>query len=419
MAFTDEELGITPVGGITANPISGGPISAEDAALGITSIGTFTSAQDASFGISQEGGVIESFGGELGRGLVRGFFNVGGGLVGTTEWLIPGKQESLIEAKRKIDTAKADYSQEYGNWAGWAGRILGEAFPYMGAALVGGYAGAAVGGVVAVGGAKAGALAGAASIGFSIEGQNAYDDAIITGATEDEANTERLIIGTINAAIEAVQITRIMRFHKTGAGSLRSFIRNVRNRAWDLVNGDVKQFGGQVLKHALEEGLEEAIQEGVSIGIPAALRGQVPRKPNGMVDWSQILNRIGASAGAGALAGGVLGGAGAVVGAAPEIGRPSNKEIDKAITVVNGYNIPSKEKELLKAQFEEHRAELGADEVGVEAEAEAKAKAETIPRTPEGDVPALNRDWDTHLVQSIQKSTRTFICFVKWIGFNL
>lgn len=366
MALTDEELGIIPSGGITANPISGGLISPEDAALGITSVGAFTSAQDASFGITDQGGVIESFGGELGRGLVRGFFNVGGGLVGTTEWLIPGKQESLIEAKRKIESAKADYSQEYGNWAGWAGRILGEAFPYMGAALVGGYAGAAIGGAVAAGGAKIGALAGAASVGFAVEGQNAYDEAITTGASEDEANTERLIVGTINAAIEAAQISSIMRFHKTGAGSLRSFIRNVRNRTWDLVGGDAKQFGGQVLKHALEEGLEEALQEGVSIGVPAALRGQVPRKPNGMVDWSQILNRVGSSAAAGALAGGVLGAGGALVGASPEIGRPSNKEIDKAIAAVDAYNIPTKEKELWKAQLEEHRIDLRSGETVVE-----------------------------------------------------
>jgi hypothetical protein len=418
---TDEELGITPVGGLTQTPISGGFISAEDAALGITPSSTFTSAQDASLGISQEGGVIESFGGELGRGLVRGFFNVGGGLVGTAEYLIPGKQESLIEAKRNIESAKADYSQEYGNWAGWAGRILGEAFPYMGAALVGGYAGAAVGGAAAgVGtagltgpaaaaagagiakGAFAGGLAGAASIGFAVEGQNAYDEAIATGASEDEANAERLIVGTINAAIEAAQISSIMKFHRTGAGSLRSFIRNVRGRAWDLVGGDAKQFGGQVLKHAIEEGLEEAFQEGVSIGVPAALRGQVPRKANGMVDWSQILNRVGSSAAAGALAGGVLGAGGALVGAAPEIGRPSNKEIDKAIAAVEGYNIPAKEKELWKAQLEEHRIDLRFGE-----EAEAGAVVEE-PRTPEGEIPALNRQWDTHLIQSVKNIDTSF-----------
>ena len=158
---TDEELGITPVGGRTTTPISGGFISPEDAALGITSAGSFNAAHDAALGVDQGEG-ITAFGGELGRGLVRGFFNVGGGLVGTAEWLIPGKQESLIEAKRNIESAKADYSQEYGNWSGWAGRIIGEVFPYMGAALVGGYAGAAAGG----------AAAGAGTAGTSSEGRH-------------------------------------------------------------------------------------------------------------------------------------------------------------------------------------------------------------------------------------------------------
>jgi hypothetical protein len=421
MALTDEELGITPIGsGLTANPISGGPISAEDAALGITPAGTFASAQDA---LKYDGG-LTAFGGEFGRGLVRGFFNVGGGLVGTAEWLIPGKQESLIEAKRKVESAKADFSQEYGDWAGWAGRVMGEALPYMGAALVGGYAGAGVGAGVAGAGtggltgaaaaatgaatakvAGAGALLGAASVGFAVEGQNAYDEAIATGATENEANAERLIVGTINAAIEAAQISSVMKFHKTGAGSLRSFIRNVRNRAWDLVEGDAKQFSGQVLKHALEEGLEEAAQEGVSIAIPAAMRGQVPRKPNGMVDWSQILNRIGASAAGGALAGGVLGAGGALVGASPEIGRPSNKEIDKAIAAVDGYNIPVKEKELWKAQLEEFRSDL---RWGEEAPGPLGETVVESSKTPEGEVPALNRKWDTHLIQSIQNIDTSF-----------
>lgn len=417
MPLTDEELGITPIG-LPANPISGGFISDEDAALGITPLGSINDAHDAALGITPPGGAVTAFGSELGRGLVRGFFNVGGGLVGTAEWLIPGKQESLIEAKRKVESAKFDYSQEYGNWAGWAGRIIGEAFPYMGAAMVGGYAGAGIGGAVGGAGgvgavgqaaigagvgaakmAKVGAIIGAGSVAFAVEGQNAFDDAIATGASENEANAERLIIGTINAAIEAAQITRIMQFHKTGAGSLRSFIRNVRGRAWDLVKGDAKQFGGQVLNHALTEALEEAAQEGVSIAIPAALRGQVPRKPNGMVDWNQIINRVGFSAAAGGLVGGTLGGGGALVGASTEIGRPSNREIDKAIAAVDGYNIPKKQKELFKAQLEEGRVEMRFGEEGVE---EPKA-AEAIPRTPEGEIPAFNRQYDQDLVRFAQE----------------
>jgi len=297
-----------------------------------------------------ERGGIESFTDEFGKGIVRGFLNVGSGLVGTTEFLIPGKQESLLKAKKRIQEQATEFAPEIGNWEAWAGRVLGEALPYMGTAMVAGYAGAGIAGGVAGAGtagltgqaaalgagvsAKAtgvGLILGAASIGFAVEGQNAYDDAIKGGASENEANAERLIIGTINAAIEAAQITKLVKFHKTGKGTLKSFIRNVRNGAWDLVGGDAKKFTGDVLRHALEEGLEEAAQEGVSISIPGFLRNDIRRKPDGSLDWNYILNRTGEAFVGGAFAGGVLGAGGALIGASPEIGRPSDTEIDSAI----------------------------------------------------------------------------------------
>lgn len=327
-------------------------------------------------------GIIEAFGTEFGQGILRGFLNVGGGLVGTAEYLIPGRQESLIRAKENIESVKADYSQDYNNWAGWAGRVLGEALPYMGSAMVGGYAGGAVaGGIAGIGTAgltgqaaigagigitaakTVGALLGAASVGFSVEGQGAYDEAIASGASEDEANAERLIVGTINAAIEASQISRLMKFHKSGAGSLKSFIRNVRDGAWDLVKGDAKRFTGQVLQTALEEGIEEAAQEGVAISIPGMLRGELPRKPNGMVDWAAIADRVGGAFAGGAFAGGVLGGAGALVGAAPEIGRPSNVDIDAAIESINKRDIPIADKELYIAKLNELRGAITQDQI--------------------------------------------------------
>lgn len=201
---------------------------------------------------------LEAFTSEFGQGIVRGFLNVGEGIVGTAEFLIPGEQESLLGAKERIAETAEEFEAEYGGISGKAGRILGEALPYMGAALAGGYA---AGGAAALAGATAKGVSvaagfGAASVAFSVEGQNAYDEAIRTGASEKEAIAERLIIGSINAAIEAAQITRLMKFHKTGSLSLKSFIRNVRNRAWDAVKGDAKQFTGLVLRTALEEGLD-------------------------------------------------------------------------------------------------------------------------------------------------------------------
>jgi hypothetical protein len=412
-----------------------------------------------------ERGGIESFTDEFGKGIVRGFLNVGSGLVGTTEFLIPGKQESLLRAKERIQDQATEFAPEMGNWESWAGRVLGEALPYMGTALVAGYAGAgAAGGIATAGtagltgqaaalsaglGAKAagiGAITGAASVGFAVEGQQAYDDAIKGGATENEANAERLIVGTINAAIEAAQITKLMKFHKTGGGTLKSFIKNVRNGAWDLIGGDAKKFTGDVLRTALEEGLEEAAQEGVSISVPGFLRDDIRKKPDGSLDWGYVLNRVGEAFAGGAFAGGVLGGAGALVGASPEIGRPSETDIDNTIKKINDMtHIKQQEKDLWVAMLEEQRRELKKDEqldippgsnvfrgkdsgkIYVEKPSDIGKKetqktelregrvystetgeeleiAEDLSvsgRIPESELQSLNREWDDQLINSV------------------
>lgn len=333
--------------------------------------------------ISEESG----FFGEMGKGLVRGFLNVGSGLVGTAEWAVPGQQESWLKAKENIQSAASRFPVEDRSWEGWAGRVLGEAFPYMGTALVAGYAGAGIAGGIAGAGtagltgqaaalggglaAKApfvGALIGSASIGFAVEGQQAYDNAITHGASDNEANAERLIVGTINAAIEATQISRLMKFHKTGALSLGEFIRNIRNKAWDLIGGDAKKFTGQVLKTALEEGLEESLQEGVSISVPGFIRGDYPKNEDGTINWSGILTRIGEAGIGGGFAGGVLGGAGAVVGASPELGRLTNKEIDKAIEKVKSYKMPVKEQEQWVSRLEDMKRKISEETPTVPSE---------------------------------------------------
>lgn len=333
------------------------------------SIGFSPTGAPTAPGMSEE---ESGFFGEMGKGLVRGFLNVGSGLVGTAEWIVPGQQESWIKAKENIQSASSRFPFEDNSWEGWAGRVIGEAFPYMGTALVAGYAGAGIAGGIAGAGtagltgqaaalggglaAKApmvGALIGSATVGFAVEGQQAYDNAITHGSSENEANAERLIVGTINAAIEATQIGRLMKFHKTGALSLREFIRNVRNKAWDLIGGDAKKFTGQVLRTALEEGLEESLQEGVSISIPGFIRGDYPKNEDGTIAWGAVLQRIGEAGLGGGFAGGVLGGAGALVGAAPEIGRPSNSELDVAINKIQKLKGSQKEKDQFIFRLEE------------------------------------------------------------------
>lgn len=315
--------------------------------------------------LQEDVGGLEAFSTEFGRSILRAFMRVGSGFVGTAEYLIPGEQEFLTKAKENIDISAEQFDPKYEGYAAKAGQILGQALPYMGAALVAGYAAAGAAGAAGASLAVKGvaALTGAATVSFSVEGQGAFDDAIETGATEDEANNERLIVGSINAVIEAAQIGRLMKFHKAGGASLKSFIRNVRNRVWDAAGKNIKNFTGTILRTAIEEGLEEAAQEGVSIAAPLLLRGEGPKKEDGSIDWGAVIDRVGVAGISGAFAGGVLGGAGALVSASSELGRPSDSSIDDSISKVNKMKISDKEKELWIGRLEEHRIEVRDDDL--------------------------------------------------------
>jgi hypothetical protein len=302
-------------------------------------------------------GFLRNISSEFGSGVVSGFMNVGGGLIGTAEFLIPGEQEFLTEAKENIEEAMDPWRQKRGGLESMAGRMIGEALPYMGASLIGG--GAAGAGAKALGyGAKAVSMAtkiGAGMVAFSVEGQNAYDDAIATGASENEANAERFIIGTINAAIEASQIDKLLKFKGTGGASMKSFIRNVRSRMWAAAGGDIKKLSGQILRHSLAEGMEEAAQELTSISVPGVLRGQMPRMEDGGVDWMAALERVAFAGAGGAFAGAVLGGGMSAISSASEIGRPSNKDIDTSIQKIKDSKMDDSEKEFWVSKMEQFR----------------------------------------------------------------
>jgi len=251
---------------------------------------------------------------EFGKAVVRGSLRTGKAVVGTAQTLSPlwgkigvlpalGVEKPIKiaeEAKARITRAEEKFPVTHRGAAAWAGRVVGEAIPYMGAALAGGYM---VGPI------------GAAMVGFSVEGDAAYDEAKARGASEEKAQAERVIVGSINAAIEAVQIGRLMKFHNTGKHSLKSFINSVKKKAWKAAGKELKNFTGDILKLSVEEGLEEFAQEGVSIIAPRFTEGPeaLPRKPDGSIDWWAIGSRMGEAALGGAVAGGILGGAGATI----------------------------------------------------------------------------------------------------------
>lgn len=339
-----------------------------------------------SFGVEpeiQEAGAVTTFTDEYSKGVFRGFLNTAAGLVGTAEWAIPGTQESLIEAKRKIQATRDRFNPTHEGAAAWSGKVLGEAIPFMATTMVGGYAGIGVAGALGKS-ARLGQLIGSGGVAFAVEGDAAYDSAKNSGATEVQAQTERVLVGSINAALEAWQIDKLIGFHKVGKHSIKGFARNIRNKAFNLIRGDINYFTGEILKLAVTEGLQEAAQEGVSIGIPAALREEYPRLPDGSPDYHAILTQIGEAGLAGTFAGTVLGGAGAFISSTPSLAAPTVRESRKTADAIKNSNLSETEKAVLLRDLDtnlqiERQFPPGTVNVyrGIETE-------QIYPETPEG-----------------------------------
>ena len=274
--------------------------------------------------------------GELGAAVGRGGINVGRGLLGTAETFSPVGMFAEIAAKAKgvehpyeqlmepMAAAREKIAPTRIDPLGWAVNLIGETLPYMAASMAGGYG---------VG------LAGMGLTGFAVEGQLAYEEAKGKGASEAEAQTDRMIVGTINAALESLQASRILKLHKTGKGSLKSIVDAARNKAWKEMKERGVGFTADVLKTAVEEGFEEAAQEGVSVAVPGLTRGEWPRKPDGSVDLEGIIARVGGAGLGGAVAGGVLGGGGVAVGAGVEAAVPTRARIEAAAKKIQESNL--------------------------------------------------------------------------------
>jgi hypothetical protein len=228
----------------------------------------------------------------FGRGLVRGFLNVGKGIVGTVEEgleLLPGIDEEnyLTKVRSNIETVDKKLAVIPDSTLEWGANILGQALPYMGSALIGGMY----------------VKGGAAAIAFAVEGQDAYDAAKARGASENEANIERGIVGTLNAAIESWQIGRIMGLGKEGKMTMKAFKELAKQKAYTKMLQEGGRFTGKLLLNSVEEAVEEAVQEGVSITAPYLMEGReaLPLREDGTVDTGAILRRVGEAGLAGAV----------------------------------------------------------------------------------------------------------------------
>lgn len=308
------------------------------------------------FGLEQEmteEGAASTFADEYSKGMFRGFLNVAGGIVGTTEYLIPGEQESLLKMKQRIEATTEQFNPTHEGTAAWSGKVLGEAIPFMATAMAGGLVGRGVAGIAGVSG-KLGMMIGSGGVAFAVEGQAAYDAAIASGASESEANTERLLVGTINAYLETLQIDKLLDFGGVaGKHGIQNLVRDVRKRAWKAVGGDISRFTGDVLKLAVTEGLQEATQEGVSVGVPAAIRGEMPRDEDGNPDYYAMLTQIGEAGLGGAFAGTVLGGGSAFYNSTGSIAGPTVKQADETAKKIKSIDLTQTEKNVLLRELDE------------------------------------------------------------------
>jgi hypothetical protein len=255
---------------------------------------------------------------QFSKSLETGGENVIGGIAGTLAEAIrvgermPGKwypstPQTAAESKRSAQNlnkwAQALYEDAQrpemqpqkgaGPWK-YVQHVTGTTLPFMATALAGGYAAGP---------------AGAFMVAASVEGDNAYRNAIASGAPEGTAQQERLIVGTLNGVIEQMQIGGLMKVGKASKPAIAAIVASAKDRALAKVAKHGVKLTEKHLVNAVNEGLEEALQESVSIGA-STLHGDTIEVGD--------LSRLAQAGVGGFTAGGILGGAAmAVEGAMP------------------------------------------------------------------------------------------------------
>jgi len=232
----------------------------------------------------------------------------------------------------------------------FAAEVIGGAVPYMAATTAGGLA----------------LPYGAFLMGFSVMGEEAYDKAKATGATDAEADKERLIVGGICGAIEAYGFGRLMRIGK--GTTYKAIVHLARNKAWKELARTGGRVTGNMIKHMTGEAIEEALQGTTEEIIPWMLRDIQPEG-----DFGDFLTRRAMEAAGGALAGGLFA-AGRVGGGA--VGQAFQTQIDD-------FNAGGETSANLRKQFAQREvgAEMvvGEGPVATEKERIAAEKASTQP----------------------------------------
>lgn len=297
--------------------------------------------------------------------VIKGSLNIARGAVGTAKSFSPifgdyglagalekmgheGLSEYTGEMLENIKSAEEKFVPNPDNWLEWGASVLGQALPYIATTLAtGGF-----GGKIA-----------AASVAFTVEGQNAYDDAKDRGASEAVAQTERVIVGSLNAVIEAFQIGELLKFKEGTKHSLKAMIEIAKKKGLKAIGTEAGKLGKEVLKNSINEAIQEFIQEGVSVGVPALpfLEGKeaLPQTPEGNVDWWAIGERLGGAALAGGVVSPMVGIGGAIVSDQGSLLRPSDESISAAVTRIQNSKLSNAEKNNIIKSLEEMKETPG------------------------------------------------------------
>lgn len=281
------------------------------------------------------------------RALGRGSLNIGSGLLSgfadvAVDSLFDAEKIEALAITAREEAQKPKFQPGTGGGIGaFIANAVGDALPFMAATI----------GATLVGGPTAGF-----GVAYSVEGKNAYFDALDAGATQSQAEIEGMIVGSINAAIEGLQVGRVMKFAKAGKGSVKAVAGAAKKNAIKTLVKQGTNITKEGVKLAITEGLQEATQETVSILAPVMTGREIQEEGK--------LRRIGQAAAGGAVAGVFLGGAGRISQAA------ANRfgiEVDEEGTPI-------------QPEGQRFESEVAATLAGLQARADAKAKiAENVP----------------------------------------
>ncbi|KKL05342.1 hypothetical protein LCGC14_2606990, partial [marine sediment metagenome] len=200
-------------------------------------------------------------------------------------------------------------------------------------------------------------------VAFAVEGSNAYEDALDDGATQEQAEIEGFVVGGINAALELLQIERVIKFAKAGKGSIKQIVKAAREKALKRLAKKAGKITKAGLKLSITEGVQEALQETTSVLAPGLTGRELP-------PISEAVKRIGQAGLGGAVAGPILGGAGAVGGAIIDRPRiPGEPEPTREIPPIS---------EAIKGMKPIEEAERPAPEAKVAEKPEITAPTEAV-----------------------------------------